>query len=234
MSKHGQIVRWDATRGFGFIRSPDTPADVFFHVRDLRSATLPAIGMAVAYEEIHVGGKGPRAVAVTPQGAAASRSADGHGGVGATPRAQRTPTRPPKRHAPRRTATAPSHAPATGQSVAVLLMLTWCGLLAWGITRHRLPLWVLAAALGLNVVTFFVYALDKSAAQRGTWRTSEQQLHLLALLGGWPAAWWAQQWLRHKSRKASFRAMYWLTVLLHCGALAAVATGWWAVPLLNR
>ena len=80
--------------------------------------------------------------------------------------------------------------------------------------------WWLGATAALNLLTFFTYALDKSAAQRGTWRTRESHLHLLALLGGWPAAWWAQQWLRHKSRKQDFRAVYWGTVVLNCAALA--------------
>ena len=37
-------------------------------------------------------------------------------------------------------------------------------------------------------------------------------LHLLALLGGWPAAWLAQQNMRHKSSKTAFRAIYWATI----------------------
>ena len=99
--------------------------------------------------------------------------------------------------------------PPAGARLAMLLMLGWLALLAWGAWTQRLPLWLLAAVAGLNLVTFFAYALDKSAAQRGAWRTPEQTLHLLALLGGWPAAWWAQQWLRHKSRKQAFRSAYW-------------------------
>ena len=73
MQKQGTVIRWDATRAFGFIRSPDTSADVFFHVRDFKGAAAPREGLAVVYEEIHVGGKGPRAMAVHPaahQGAA--------------------------------------------------------------------------------------------------------------------------------------------------------------------
>src|SRR3989344_4546920 len=42
MQKQGTVIRWDATRAFGFIRSPDTSADVFFHVRDYRGTTPPA------------------------------------------------------------------------------------------------------------------------------------------------------------------------------------------------
>lgn len=107
-----------------------------------------------------------------------------------------------------------------GARLAMLLMLGWLALLAWGAWAQRLPLWLLVAVAGLNLVTFFAYVLDKSAAQRGAWRTRESHLHLLALLGGWPAAWWAQQWLRHKSRKQDFRAVYWGTVAVNCAALA--------------
>ena len=74
MNKQGTIVRWDAERGFGFVRSPATDGDVFFHVRDYRGGrTNPAEGLAVSYEEIHVGGKGPRAMAVQPLAAAVAQ-----------------------------------------------------------------------------------------------------------------------------------------------------------------
>lgn len=68
---------------------------------------------------------------------------------------------------------------------------------------------------GACVVTLIMYARDKRAAQRGDWRTPESTLHGLALLGGWPGALLAQQWLRHKSTKAEFRAVFWGTVVLN-------------------
>lgn len=118
-----------------------------------------------------------------------------------------------------------------GSGLALALMLLWLGLLAWGAATRALPPWVLGALGLLNAATFLAYALDKDAARKGRWRTSEKHLHLLALLGGWPAAWWAQQWLRHKSSKAEFRAVYWATLLLNCAALAVLV--WrptWARP----
>ena len=42
---------------------------------------------------------------------------------------------------------------------------------------------------------------------------------------GWPAAWVAQQNMRHKSSKTEFRAVYWFTIVLHCSALAWVVLG---------
>jgi len=81
----------------------------------------------------------------------------------------------------------------------------------------RLPPEILLLYMGASLVTYFMYFWDKSAARTGAWRTQEITLHLLSLLGGWPGALIAQQTLRHKSRKASFRAVFWLTVLVNCG-----------------
>ncbi len=71
-----------------------------------------------------------------------------------------------------------------------------------------------------SLLTFIIYARDKAAAKSGSWRTPESSLHLLALLGGWPGAVLAQQVLRHKSKKQSFRVVFWITVLLNCAAFA--------------
>jgi uncharacterized membrane protein YsdA (DUF1294 family) len=69
--------------------------------------------------------------------------------------------------------------------------------------------------LALSVVCFASYALDKSAARRGERRTPESSLLVLGLLGGWPGAVLAQQWLRHKTVKQPFRQMFWFTVVLN-------------------
>ncbi len=90
-------------------------------------------------------------------------------------------------------------------------------LVAASVAVGRLPPEILLLYLGASLVTFFMYIWDKSAARTGAWRTQESTLHLLSLLGGWPGALIAQQTLRHKSRKASFRAVFWLTVLVNCG-----------------
>ncbi len=64
----------------------------------------------------------------------------------------------------------------------------------------------------LSLVTYAVYALDKTAAGQGRRRVPERTLHLLALLGGWPGALLAQQRLRHKTSKTRFLLLFWLTV----------------------
>lgn len=88
----------------------------------------------------------------------------------------------------------------------------------------RIPIEVAAIYLALSLVTFVLYARDKSAARRGAWRTSESTLQLLGLAGGWPGGLIAQNLLRHKSRKASFQWGFWITVILNSMALAWLHT----------
>lgn len=75
-----------------------------------------------------------------------------------------------------------------------------------------------------SVVTFIAYAADKSAAAKGAWRTRESTLHFLSLAGGWPGALLAQQFLRHKSTKQTFRQAFWATVVLNVVALLALSS----------
>jgi uncharacterized membrane protein YsdA (DUF1294 family) len=88
----------------------------------------------------------------------------------------------------------------------------------------RLPFAVLALYLGASVLAFAAYALDKSAARDGRRRIAESTLHLFGLAGGWPVALLAQRVFRHKSRKAEFQRMFWVTVVVNCLGLAWLLT----------
>ena len=103
------------------------------------------------------------------------------------------------------------------------LLAAEVALLMAGLLQGRLHAMAPAAWVLLNLLPFWIYWQDKHAATQRAWRTSEQTLHMLSLLGGWPAAWWAQQLLRHKSIKPPFRQTYWLGVVLHLAALAGFA-----------
>jgi len=85
----------------------------------------------------------------------------------------------------------------------------------------------------MSVAAFIIYAKDKNAAEWGEWRTSESTLHILSLLGGWPGAKIAQSFLRHKSKKISFRVIYWVTVAANCGALYWLITSSGSIWLKN-
>jgi uncharacterized membrane protein YsdA (DUF1294 family)/cold shock CspA family protein len=98
-----------------------------------------------------------------------------------------------------------------GAACLALLLLAWL--------LGKVPLVVLLAYIGASLLAIFLYAADKSAARNGRWRTPENTLHIVALVGGWPGALVAQDVFRHKSSKAAFQFVFWATVVLNCGAL---------------
>jgi uncharacterized membrane protein YsdA (DUF1294 family)/cold shock CspA family protein len=75
--------------------------------------------------------------------------------------------------------------------------------------------WVGAYALVLGALTCWAYASDKRRAREGLWRLSEGRLHVLEMLGGWPAAFLAQRWWRHKCSKADYQVVFWTIVLAY-------------------
>ena len=91
MTQDGEVLRFDAERGFGFIGTADGRRDIFFHVRDVRGGEAPNLGERVRFERIDVGGKGPRAMAVQRLG-----------GGRAAPRAGATPSGAARTGAPGR------------------------------------------------------------------------------------------------------------------------------------
>ncbi|KKN49006.1 hypothetical protein LCGC14_0647150 [marine sediment metagenome] len=101
---------------------------------------------------------------------------------------------------------------------AVLTLLFTIGLVV-SVLAGMLPLVIAVGFLVISIVTFIAYAIDKSAAEQGRWRTQESTLHLLALIGGWPGAFLAQNTLRHKSKKTAFQQMFWFTVVLNISVL---------------
>jgi len=113
----------------------------------------------------------------------------------------------PRRQAPLRSAARP------------LVALGFLGFLGLLVLLDRLPAMAAGAYPGMSLLTFAVYAHDKSAARNDRWRTAESTLHLLGLFCGWPGALLAQHFLRHKSAKPSFQHSLWCTVIVNCGVL---------------
>jgi uncharacterized membrane protein YsdA (DUF1294 family) len=76
------------------------------------------------------------------------------------------------------------------------------------------PLWSVYV-LAMSVGSYALYAADKQRARENVWRISENRLHLIAVLGGWPGGFIAQRRLRHKCSKANFKVVFWIIVLAH-------------------
>jgi uncharacterized membrane protein YsdA (DUF1294 family)/cold shock CspA family protein len=98
--------------------------------------------------------------------------------------------------------------------IAVIAAIAAQGYLPW-----FLPLVYGSASL----YAYLQYSLDKAAAQADEQRISEQKLHAMSVVGGWPGALVGQAVHRHKTKKASFRFGFWVTVLANLAALAVVA-----------
>ncbi len=107
---------------------------------------------------------------------------------------------------------------------SIVMALVFLAIVAAFVVDAQLPHAILLIYLAASLVTFVTYAFDKSAARKGAWRTKESTLHLLAVAGGWPGALIAQQTLRHKSKKASFRLVFWTMALLNCTAFTWLLT----------
>ena len=97
------------------------------------------------------------------------------------------------------------------------ITLLVAGVLALGVgltLRFGLSLgWGWALLGAVNVVTFALYFYDKTVAGGSAVRVPETALHLLAAVGGSPAALAAQQILRHKTAKRPFQIKFWCIVI---------------------
>ena len=104
-------------------------------------------------------------------------------------------------------------------------MLTIAGVMFLKLKLHPL----VAYAVAINGALFILYAIDKLFSKIRLSRIPESLLHLLTLLGGTPAAYMAQQILRHKTIKESFRKKFYIIVgfqLLIIGVFVGLILYW--------
>jgi uncharacterized membrane protein YsdA (DUF1294 family) len=97
--------------------------------------------------------------------------------------------------------------------VTPLLILPTLGVVDLAVNRQS-P-WGILIYVAASLLAYYFYWDDKRRARLGDWRIPEANLHFLALVGGWPGAFIAQQQFRHKTRKLSFQLGFWLIVIVH-------------------
>jgi uncharacterized membrane protein YsdA (DUF1294 family) len=108
--------------------------------------------------------------------------------------------------------------------LAVLLVLP-----GWAADRGLGPVdagWLAGWCAAFSTYAFLILARDKRRAREKTWRESEKTLHWIEFAGGWPGAFLAQRWLRHKSSKMSYQFYFWLIVGLYQFVAAESLLGW--------
>ena len=190
MRHQGTITEWRDEQGFGFVTTHGGTQRVFAHIKAFADGSRrPTVGQIVSFEQVTDSTGRLRAASIQF---------------------------PARQTSQRRQVQSRERQPSAFKTWLTFFFFVFLGI---AVIRLNLSFYILAIYFGLSLLTFFIYAGDKSAAEARRWRTSENTLHLFALLGGWPGALLAQNWLRHKSKKTSFQAMFWLTVILNCSAL---------------
>ena len=71
---------------------------------------------------------------------------------------------------------------------------------------------ILGYLLAVNIVTFFLYGIDKYKAKKGKWRVSEATLLLMAVIGGSIGAWAGMRLWHHKTMHKRF--MYGIPIII--------------------
>lgn len=105
------------------------------------------------------------------------------------------------------------------RTFSIYLALLFLVTITAAYVTDQFPQKLLFAYFFFSVIAFCAYAIDKSKAQRGSWRIKENTLHFFSLIGGWPGGAIAQQLLRHKSQKRKFQIVFWITVIVNLGGL---------------
>ena len=83
-----------------------------------------------------------------------------------------------------------------------------------------LGIWFYVIVVAMNIITFIAYAVDKSKAKRGAWRTPEAVLIGLSFLFGSVGALLGMYLLRHKTKHIKFIILVPLSFILHAALFA--------------
>ncbi|WP_130803708.1 DUF1294 domain-containing protein [Acinetobacter ihumii] len=194
MRDQGRLVQWFDEKGYGFIQPNDIDKDrVFLHIKDFaRPGPRPIVGCALEY-----------VVILDEQGRYRAKQAT-------YLKATQTRVTSPNTQQVHNTAT--SSARFAPMQLAAIIYIVAVAILS---AMHLLPAYSFIFIALMNALSYWLYAQDKEAAQLGNRRVPEQTLHIVSFLGGWPAAWLAQQKLRHKTQKQPFRKIYFCSIVLN-------------------
>ena len=205
--QQGRVTKWQDDKGFGFIEIA-AGESVFFHVSEFKAQRRPAIGEEVVFSVGYDNQRRLQAKDVQELSFVQQKMA------------QKNKQIRQRNH--KRSAQAEFE---SGQKKRLFLGIGFYGVLILLAVMNKLSWLVVGWYIALGIITYAMYAKDKAAAQSGDWRTPETTLHLLSALGGWVGAMVAQTYLRHKSQKAEFRLVYYLTVIINMAGLLFILAG---------
>jgi len=191
MQKKGRISSWNDAKEFGFITPIGGSKQIFVHIKSFSNRNgRPALNQVVSYTVSH--DKNGRTCAEN-----VSIPSNNSNNLNTNVKQSNS-----------------------SSFFSIILALMFLGIIFLLGTTGKIPTKFILLYFGVSIVTFVIYAVDKSAAINGRWRTPEKTLHFLSIFGGWPGALVAQSTLSHKSKKQSFRSIFFATVAINLAGLA--------------
>jgi uncharacterized membrane protein YsdA (DUF1294 family)/cold shock CspA family protein len=194
----GNLIRWIDNRGFGFIQPIDGSQEVFIHISAFKDVNRrPQVGNLIHYQ-----------LSVDKNGKVCACHASIQG-VTSTPIPQSSSSNAGRKSQRKSVMKVSSLALKT----LLLSLLPALGSIHLVLkTSNPIPLILYSV---MSLITFALYADDKSRAKQGQRRVPENTLHLCELTGGWVGGFVAQQTLRHKSSKVSYQVVFWAIATFH-------------------
>ena len=86
---------------------------------------------------------------------------------------------------------------------------------------HQYSMYYLFA---INIVSFFLYGIDKYKAKKNKWRISEATLLMIAVIGGSIGAWAGMQLWHHKTMHKKFKYGIPLIIIMQIALVAYLHT----------
>lgn len=193
--QEGRLARWNGDRGFGFLEPTGGGPDAFAHIHAFaKDDRLIEEGHLYSY------------IAKT----------DEKGRVRAADIRPVRPVVPPPPGMP-------FWRKALSRTPRLLVIPAFLFIaIAVALNAKVSAMWIFVYAIA-SAITFIGYGLDKRAAEHKEWRVSETILLMLGLVGGWPGAILAQEYYRHKTKKMSFRTLFWMSVAINIAAFVQIA-----------
>lgn len=196
MRYQGRISDWRDDKGFGFVTPNGGGQPAFVHIKSFIDRRRRPLGNELISYELVIDAKGRVQAERVAFVGDRPRSAGSAGSLGTS----------------------------GSDGVSVLLAPLFLAAVSVAAAVGKVPFAVPSIYLVASILALAAYGIDKSAARADRWRVREDTLHLFALLGGWPGALLAQRWFRHKTRKTSFRFVFWVTVIANCAAFGGLLT----------
>lgn len=196
--RKGKLISWKDDRGFGFIQPSDGGSEVFIHITGFKDVNFrPQVGDFISYQVTNDKNGKVRAYNALIEGVISKHTHDFSSAT--TSKSLR--------------AKSVVISPSLVLKTFVLSLLPGYGSIHLALRSGNLIPVIIYPVMSL--VTFALYADDKSRAKQGKWRVPEKNLHLCELMGGWLGAFVAQQQLRHKSSKVAYQVVFWVIAILH-------------------